>query len=55
MTIEHAQQTASLPSVVVEEFEQGVVKPNAIRQAFSIEPFVGRKVFGRLQCRHLTP
>lgn len=24
MTIEHAQQTASLPNVVVEEFEQGV-------------------------------
>ncbi|MEX0611848.1 MAG: DUF2283 domain-containing protein [Pirellulales bacterium] len=24
MTIEHAQQIASLPSVVVEEFEQGV-------------------------------
>jgi uncharacterized protein YuzE len=24
MTIEHAQQAASLPSVVVEEFEQGV-------------------------------
>ena len=24
MTIEHAQETASLPSVVVEEFEQGV-------------------------------
>jgi len=25
MTIEHAQQTASFPSVIVEEFEQGVV------------------------------
>lgn len=24
MTIEHAQQAASLPNVVVEEFEQGV-------------------------------
>ena len=24
MTIEHAQETASLPNVVVEEFEQGV-------------------------------
>ncbi len=24
MTIEHAQQAANLPSVVVEEFEQGV-------------------------------
>lgn len=24
MTIEHAQHTASLPSVIVEEFEQGV-------------------------------
>jgi uncharacterized protein YuzE len=25
MTIEHARETASLPDVVVEEFEQGVV------------------------------
>ena len=24
MSIEHAQQTASLPSVIVEEFEEGV-------------------------------